>query len=409
MAASELAKIPPLLQGAVGTGALSGVVTLLYRRGEVAQVNAVGKRSVERDLPMTRDTLFRIASMTKPVTTVAALMLVEEGKLKLDDPIAKWAPEFAEMRVIDDPAGPLDATSAAARPITIEDLMTHRSGIAYGFTSTGPLEAAHRDKLGDPLASNADPDAWLKALASIPLSYQPGARFHYGHSTDVLGFIVGRIDGVAFRDSLMKRIFGPLGMTDTDFWVPQDKRDRAASLYTFDNATEKLRLLPALPYEAPPKFAAGGGGLVSKADDYLKFARLLLNGGEVDGVRLLRKESVDLMRANRLTPAQREIPFLGMDFWWQAQGFGLGLSMITDPDKHIIGVGRRGAYGWPGIFGTWWQADPTEDMILMYLIQNSAVLDGGGVGAAVAGQAMTARMAQPMFQRIAYDALSAAG
>ena len=346
-------------------------MTLIWREGEIAQVETMGRRDVETGAPMTRDTLFRIASMTKPVTSVAALMLMEEGKLTLTDPITKWAPEFADMRVLKSAAGPLEETYPAPRDITIEDLLTHRAGLAYGFTSMGPIAQAHDAALGDVMNVRLTADAWMKALGGLPLSYPPGERFHYSHATDVLGFLVGRIAGMDFRDLLIERIFEPLGMVDTDFYIPPAKRDRAAVVYRLNEETGALAPLAFDRHDEPPAFCGGGGGLISTADDYLKFARMLLKGGGLDGTRLLKPETVALMRANRLTDAQREITFMGIPFWL-GQGFGLGLSMITDPEKQAwMGAGSRGAFGWPGAFGTWWQADPEEDMIIIYLIQNS--------------------------------------
>ncbi|HEX4181211.1 MAG TPA: serine hydrolase domain-containing protein [Caulobacteraceae bacterium] len=401
----ELAKIGPSLRGIVESGLLSGAVTLLWRNGQIADVTCVGLRDIENRLPMQRDTLFRIASMTKPVTSVAALMLMEEGKLKLDDPITRWAPEFGGMRVLRDAAGPLDDTYPAPREITIDDLMTHRAGLAYGFTSVGPIAYAHQDALGDVLNSGHAPDAWMKALAGLPLSYPPGERFHYSHATDVLGFIVGRIAGATFRDFLMERIFGPLGMADTDFYMPPEKRARAAVVYRFDEEAGGLKPIPFAPYDAPPAFTGGGGGLVSTADDYLKFARMLLNKGEVDGVRLLKAETVELMTRNRLTDAQRDIPFMGIPFWG-GQGFGLGVSVITDAEKQAwMGVGSNGAFGWPGAFGTWWRADPAENMVMIYLVQNSMPLEPGSAAQLATGQRLAAQAALPMFQAIVHAAL----
>jgi CubicO group peptidase (beta-lactamase class C family) len=401
----ELAKIGPTLQGVVDSGVLSGAVTLLWRNGEIADVTCVGLRDIENKLPMQRDTLFRIASMTKPVTSIAALMLLEEGKLKLDDPITKWAPEFANMLVLKDAEGPLDATYPAPRDITIDDLMTHRSGLAYGFTSVGPIAYAHQDALGDVLNSGHNPDAWMKALGGLPLSYAPGERFHYSHATDVLGFIVGRIAGMPFRQFLMERIFGPLGMTDTDFYVPPQKRDRAAVVYRFDEASNGLKPVAFAQYDTPPAYTGGGGGLISTADDYLKFARMMLGKGEVDGVRLVKTETVEDMTKNRLTDAQREIPFMGIPFWG-GQGFGLGVSVITDAEKQAwMGVGTNGAFGWPGAFGTWWRADPAENMIMIYLVQNSMPLEPGSAAQLATGQRMAAQAALPMFQAITYGAL----
>ncbi|HTX47993.1 MAG TPA: serine hydrolase domain-containing protein [Caulobacteraceae bacterium] len=402
---AALAGIEPALQSVVDSGDLSGAVTLVWRNGEELQFNAVGKRDIEAGLPMTRDTIFRIASMTKPITSAAVMMLLEEGKLALEDPIAKWAPEFAKMRVLRDATGPLDETYPSPRDITIEDLLTHRAGLAYGFTSIGPIAYAHQKALGDVLNIDMTPDDWMKALASLPLSYPPGERFHYSHATDVLGFIVGRIGGKGFREFLRERIFGPLGMVDTDFYVPVEKRGRAAVVYRLDEKLEKLEPVPFKQYEAPPNFTGGGGSLVSTLDDYLRFARMMLNGGELDGRRYLKAETVRLMRANRLTDEQRRIPFMGIPFW-MGQGFGLGLSVITDPEKQAwMGAGSKGAFGWPGAFGTWWQASPEDGLILIYLIQNSMPLGPEAAAQLATGQRMAARAALPVFQRAAYAAI----
>ena len=401
----ELAKIGPTLKGVVDSGVLSGAVTLLWRNGEIADVTCVGLRDIENQLPMQRDTIFRIASMTKPVTSVAALMLMEEGRLKLDDPITKWAPEFADMKVLKDAQGPLDDVYDAPRDATIDDLMTHRAGLAYGFTSIGPIAYAHQNALGDVLNSGHDPDAWMKALGGLPLSYPPGERFHYSHATDVLGFIVGRIAGMPFREFLMQRILGPLGMADTDFYTPPEKRDRAAVVYRFNEEANTLKPVPFAVYDTPPAFTGGGGGLVSTADDYLTFARMLLGKGEVDGVRLLKTETVELMTTNRLTDEQRAIPFMGIPFWG-GQGFGLGLSVILDAEKQAwMGVGTNGAFGWPGAFGTWWRADPAENMVMIYLVQNSMPLEPESAAQLATGQRMAAQAALPMFQGITYAAL----
>jgi CubicO group peptidase (beta-lactamase class C family) len=354
---------------------------------------------------MRSDTLFRIASMTKPVTTVAALILMEEGKLKLDDPITKWLPEFKDMQVLKDATGPIEDTYPAPRDITVEDLMTHRAGLAYAFSSSGPIAQAHEDRLGPPLGTPLTPDAWLAALGSLPLSYPPGQQFHYSHATEVLGFLVARIEGKPLGQVLKDRIFTPLGMADTDFWAPPQKRDRLAKLYRMNPDTEQLEDV-SFPLETEqPAFESGGGGLVSSADDYLTFARMLLGRGEVDGVRLLKPETVDMMSANRLTDAQRQLPFLGMPFW-MSQGFGLGLSMVIDPAIHAwMGAGSTGAFGWPGAFGTWWQADPAQDLIAIYLIQDSMPLGPEAVANMAGRRGLAGRAALPAFQKAAYAAL----
>jgi len=370
----------------------------------VVQVNAIGHRDVEAGAPMTRDTLFRIASMTKPVTSIAALMLLEEGKLRLEDPITRWLPEFSDMRVLKDAAGPVDDTYPTPREITVEDLMTHRAGLAYAFTSVGPIAQAHEDRLGPPLGTPLSPDQWLAALGSLPLSYPPGERFHYSHATEVLGFLVARIEGKPLGQVLKDRIFGPLGMRDTDFWCPLEKRSRMAKLYRIDPQTDRLQDVSFPHADSQPAFEAGGGGLISTADDYLKFARMMLGKGEVDGVRLVKPETIDMMLANRLSDEQRGHGFLGMPFWL-SQGFGLGVSTIMDAQKHEwMGAGAAGSFGWPGAFGTWWQADPANDTILMFLIQDSMPLGPEAV-TAMQGQRPTGRIGGPMFQKMVYAAL----
>jgi CubicO group peptidase (beta-lactamase class C family) len=401
-AADKLAKIPTELQRFVDDRDLSGFVTLIWRRGSIAQIDTLGWRDIERKQPMQRDTLFRIASMTKPVTSVAAMMLIEEGKLALDAPIKRWLPEFANVRVLKDPQGSLDQTVAPHRDITVEDLFTHRAGLAYAFTSMGPIAKAYEQALPPGLAE----EPWLSALGRLPLSFQPGERFHYSHATDVLGFLIGRIAGKPIRDVLRERIFGPLAMNDTDFYTPRESCHRAAVVYRPDPNTQRLAPVPFPEHDSPPAFCSGGGGLTSTADDYLKFARMLLGGGAVDGVRLLRDDTVAMMARNRLTDAQRAIPFMGIPFWG-GQGFGLGLSVITDPEKQAwMGLGSKGAFGWPGAFGTWWQADPALDMVLIYLIQNSLPLGPEMASQLATGQRLGARAALPHFQRLVHSALA---
>ena len=403
---ARLAQVAPMLQDVVDNGMLSGAVTLMWRGGEIVDVTTVGWRDLATKAPMQRDSLFRIASMTKPVTSVAIMMLIEEGKLKLDDPITRWMPELADMQVLKNPAGPLDQTEPAARDITVEDLLTHRAGLAYGFSSVGPIAYAHEDALGSPLVNAMTPDAWLKALGALPLSYQPGQQFHYSHATDVLGFLAARIDGKSLGEVLKARIFDPLGMVDTAFWQPAAKRERMARLYEAPADGGPLRDVSLPMGDVAPAFEGGGGGLISTADDYLKFARAMLGGGAADGVRLVKPQTIAQMTANRLTPEQRQVPFMGMPFW-MSQGFGLGLSMIMDPVIHaFMGAGSEGAFGWPGAFGTWWQADAQKDMILIYLIQDSMPLGPEAVTAMQNQTRPTGRMALPMFQKLAYAALN---
>lgn len=388
---------------AVDAGLLSGAVTCVWHRGEVLQVNEIGCRDVDAGLPMQRDTIFRIASMTKPVTVAAAMALVEEGRLALGDPITRWIPEMTEMRVLADPTGPLDQTVPATRAITVDDLMTHRAGLAYGFSVTGPIARAYAQ-----VSLRQDQDHWLAEVAALPLVHQPGERLTYGHSTEVLGILISRIEGAPLHQVLQDRIFGPLGMADTGFFIDADKRARTATMYRLDPQSGLQHdAMGPIPVKEP-RFCQGGGGLVSTADDYLRFARMLLGGGEVDGVRVLSQESVAAMRTNRLTEEQRGHPFLGMPFWI-GRGFGLNLSVVTEPEKsqRLFGPGGAGTFSWPGAYGTWWQADPSRDLILIYLIQNFP--DFSSAGAAVAGNTALARLqsVQPRFVRRTYEALEA--
>ena len=401
---AKLALIRPALQAFVDSGELAGAVTLTSHRGEIVQADAVGWRDIAAGAPMGHDSLFRIASMSKPVTSVAAMMLVEEGRIALDDPITRWVPELADLRVMRDPAGALDDTEPARRDITVEDLLTHRSGIAYAPFSEGPLQHAYYEALGDPGMNRMSVDDWLAALGTLPLAYQPGDRFHYGHSSDVLGFLIGRVAGTTFRAFLQDRVFAPLGMADTDFWMPPDKRDRLASLYAYDEAVGDLAKVEVELYDAPPAYTPGGGGLISSAPDYHRFARMLLQGGEFGGRRLLRPETVELMRTNRLTPAQREHLFAGMPLW-RKSGFGLGLSVAEDLTDNPYACGAAGSITWPGIFGTWWQADPVNDLVLIFLIQHQVPVSAHSGSTIATGRGAMGRQALPVYQRNVYDAL----
>lgn len=401
---AKLALIGPALQAFIDSGELAGIVTFTSRGGEVVQAETLGWSDIEARAPMRADTLFRIASMTKPITSVAALMLIDQGRMALDDPISNWVPELADVRVLRVADGPLDDTVPLSRAITVEDLLTHRSGIAYAPFSEGPLKQAYENALGDPGLNRLTVDEWLAALGTLPLAFQPGRRFHYGHSTDVLGFLIGRIEGKPFRQVLRERIFWPLGMEDTDFWLPQEKRCRLASLYRYDENTSRLAKVELEMYDEAPAYTPGGGGLISCAEDYHRFARMLLEGGALDGVRLLRPETVRLMQTNRLTDAQRQIPFVGMPLW-QKSGFGLGFSIAEDLVDNPYGCGAPGSITWPGLFGTWWQADPVHDLVMIYLIQHQVPVSANSGSTLATGVGAAGRRALPVFQLGTYAAL----
>lgn len=400
----RLAKIPATLQQYVDDGVEAGFVTLLYRRGEVAQVNAIGFRDREAKLPMQRDTIFRMASMTKPVTCVAALHLMEQRGIGLFDPIDKWLPEFANPKVLNDPTGPLDQTHPAARPITFADLLTHRSGIVGQFNG-GPAAAAARGLSAD------DPtfDTWLKRLSAIPLVREPGSHFVYGTSHDVLGAFIQRVSGKSFGDYLKAELFDPLGMKDTGFWMPEAKHSRVAVVNARDENGKLIPVRRPVP-AAPRNFASGAGGLMSTADDYLQFARMLLNKGALGDRRYLSRRTVALFSTNWLTPEQRAEGAMGLANFWASQGFGLGVSVTDDPTRaRPLPYTGKGSYGWPGATGVWWRVDPAEELIPIFLVQNAFVPPGPGRAVAAAAAASRPASGRPpaavAFFDMAYEAI----
>lgn len=374
----------------VNAGGLAGAATLVWQNNREIQSAWVGWRDVESKLPVERDTLFRIASMTKPITSTLALMLFDEGRFALNDPITRWAPEFSQMRVLRSSTGALDQTVPAERLITFEDLLTHRSGLTYGDWHSDAIAKAHKEALGGTIDSEVLPDDWIARLAALPLIDQPGAGFHYGHSTDLLGLLIARMENMPLGDVLKRRIFDPLGMNDTGFTVPLEKRGRRAAAYGFDDAGQLCKRLTGpgdsfLP-ERPEGMAyvSGGQGLWATADDYLTFARMFLNAGTVNDVRLLQPETFTRMVTNCLSEDQL---INARSMLNAGHGFGLGVAVVLDPLKagpQPCG-GGMGAVGWPGAFGGWWRADPSNNSVLIFLTHNMLELeqlfDGIGLGA----------------------------
>jgi CubicO group peptidase (beta-lactamase class C family) len=384
------------LQKIVDSGQLAGAATLVWKKG-TAQTVCVGWRDVEDNLAVERDTIFRIASMTKPITSVAALMLVDEGRIALNDPIANHAPEFSRMRVLRSPDGPLDETDPAERLITFEDLLTHRAGLTYGDFHRGPISQAYREALGGDIDSDiAAPDEWIARLADLPLIGQPGAMWTYGRATDLLGLLLARIEGEPLGAVLKRRIFDPLGMKDSGFRVPPEKWNRRAAAYGFDDEGRLLKRSTwsgVVVSERPGDmtYESGGQGLWSTIDDYLSFARLFLGDGAVDGVRLLRPETLARMMTNQLTEAQRaQSGWFGRKPFAVGRGFGLGVSVVLETDQRdLMRRGGVGTVSWPGAFGGWWHADPNDGSVLIFLAHNMVDLAqmakgiGLGVWAAV--------------------------
>jgi len=389
---TALDPISAMLDAYVELGEIAGAATLVWRGGKVLQTGCVGWRDLEARLPLERDTPFRIASMSKPVTSLLAMMLVEDGRIGLDEPISRWAPEFEQMHVLRKADGPLDETDPADRQITFDDLLTHRSGLTYGGFQSGPLSAAYQQALGGDIDSHVTPDDWIAGLAALPLIAQPGASFNYSNSTDLLGLLLARIEGAPLEQVLRRRIFDPLGMKNTGFDAPHDRR---AGVYGFDSAgTLMLRttgpqnsFLPERPKTM--SFVSGGQGLWSTLDDYLAFARLFLGDGEVDGVRLLKPETLAQMTTNQLTDDQRaRAEMLSMPVF-EAHGFGRGLGVVMDPKNAPVTrcKGGIGTVGWPGAYGGWWQADPTDGSVMIFLAHNLFELEQleMGIGLGVYG------------------------
>ncbi|MBM4384456.1 MAG: beta-lactamase family protein [Deltaproteobacteria bacterium] len=368
---ARLARIDAAMQSYIDAKEIPGAVTLVARRGQIAHVTVQGKRAFDGDA-MTRDTIFRIYSMTKPITSVATLMLYEEGKLRLTDPVSKWIPELAQPRVLREPNAPLDATEPSPREITVRDLLTHCSGLVYQFSTGGPLASAYQEAgiLG---SSTMLPAAeWAKRLGTLPLAYAPGTRWNYSVSTDVLGLLVERVSGLPFAEFLETRLFRPLGMKDTAFNVSDDRLARFATNYTVVNGAATVQDAPSTStYRAKPVFPSGGGGLVSTVDDYARFALMLAGGGKLGSARILSRKTIELMASDHLTPSEFETFGLRGYRVFSGNSFGLGVMVQTEVAVYR-GLGSPGKNGWGGAAGTWYWVDPKEDLVAVMMIQRMA-------------------------------------
>jgi CubicO group peptidase (beta-lactamase class C family) len=372
---ARLERMHHALAGHVERGELPGLVTLISRRGEV-HVDAIGMKAVGGNEPMRRDTIFRITSMTKPITSVAAMILVEECKLRLDDPVDRLLPELADRKVVKRLDGPLDDTVPANRPISVRDLLTFRmgQGIVMAPPDTFPIQNAAAELelvgLGPPKPdSPLGPDEWMRRLGTLPLVHQPGEKWMYNLGSYVLSVLIARASGQPLETFLRERIFEPLGMRDTGFTVPEANLNRLATSYTVNRATGALVLHDGVAnsqWGRPPAFPDGGGGLVSTVDDYLAFSLMLLNKGKHGGERILSRPSVELMATDQLTPEQKAAsPFPGL---WENRGWGFGVCVVT----HRDGVAATpGQYGWNGGFGSSWSVDPAEEMVAMVMTQRA--------------------------------------
>jgi CubicO group peptidase (beta-lactamase class C family) len=363
---SRLERMHHVLSGHVQRGEMPGLVALVSRHDDV-HVETLGTLSVDRAAPMRRDTIFRIASLAKPITAVAAMILVEECTLRLDESIETWLPELADRRVLRSMASRIDDTVPAARPITLRDLLTYRMGFGSVLAPSGtyPIQELIREYRiggdGPPWPPQApDTQEWVRRLGLLPWMAQPGERWMYHVSADVLGVLIARVSGQSLGAFMRERIFDPLGMRDTAFHVPAEKIERLPPCYVFDRQTRRLEVYddPATSAWRPaPPFESGGGGLVSTVDDYLAFSRMLLNKGRHGHEQVLSRAAVETMTSDQLTPEQRA----GAEvFFGASRSWGLGLAVDIRRDEIFRTPGR---FGWDGGLGTSAYTDPVEDVI----------------------------------------------
>ena len=369
----RLARVREVVGSYVDAREVPGAVAVVARRGEV-HIESVGNLAFEgagSKTPMAADTICRMASMTKPIVAACAMTLVEDGTLRLDDPVDPLLPELADMKVLADLRGPLEDTVPAKRSITLRDLLTYTlgTGMVVGYEpGTVPiadaLDALYREDPEPP------PDEFIRRLGALPLVHQPGERWMYNTAADVTGVLIARATGMSFGDAVRERICEPLGMKDTAFSVPAENIDRLATAYQRDEATGKLVVAdaPAGYWSRPPVFESGGGGLVSTANDYLAFASAMLAGGVYVGKRVLSRPSVTLMASDQLTPAQKDMSGHWQEGYFDDIGWGFGMSVRTRRTHLGPSVG---GYGWPGLYGTEWCNDPAEDMVVILMIQRA--------------------------------------
>ena len=371
LSSAQLGRVRGWAERLVESGKLAGVTTMVARRGRVAHLHSCGLANREAGQAMAPDTIVRIYSMTKPLTSVAVMMLYEQGHFQLDDPVSQFLPCFTTMRVAaGGQRGKID-TVPAARPITIRDLLTHTSGLTYGFMQSTLVDARYRDEGIDFQTADCTLGELVERAAALPLLAQPGAEWNYSIATDVLGHLVAVVSGEPFGDFLQHRVIEPLGMADTGFHVPAQKHARFAANYG-PSSSGGLTLLddPANSrYLAPRSICSGGGGLVSTAADYMRFCQFILGRGELDGVRLLGRKTVELMTSNHL---RGDMAAMGMPRFsessYEGVGFGLGFSVMLDPARAQI-VGTPGEVAWGGAASTAFWVDPAEELAVVLLTQ----------------------------------------
>jgi len=368
----------------IDSGRFPGTQLLIYRRGKIVHSTVQGLADVERKVPVKDDTIFRIYSMTKPITSVAFMMLVEEGRVALDEPVHKYIPEWKNLGVFQAGTAPAFLTKPPPRPMLIVDLLRHTSGLTYGFQQRSNVDAAYRELRIEELDKGKTLQSMIDELAKLPLEFSPGEAWNYSVSADVIGYLIGKISGKPFEQFLKERIFDQLDMKDTDFFVPAAKTRRFAACYSADpeggvtlHATDRKGGLTLQDdptkssFLSPPSFFSGGGGLCSTAADYLTFCRALLNGGELGGVRLLGPKTLKLMTSNHL-PGGLDLPGMSRSLFSEATyngiGFGLGFAVTMDPAQTLI-AGSPGEFNWGGLATTSFFVDPAEELITIFMTQ----------------------------------------
>jgi CubicO group peptidase (beta-lactamase class C family) len=372
---ARLGRMHDVMAGYVERGEVPGVVTLVSRRGEV-YVDAIGMKAAGGSDPVRRDTIFRIASMTKPITAVATMILVEECNLRLDEPVDRLLPELSGRKVLNRLDAPLDDTVPANRPISVRDLLTFRMG--FGQMMTRPdaypiLKAANELQIGmgpPNLTTMPAPDEWIRRLGTLPLMHQPGEKWMYHTASDVLGVLIARASGQPFETFLRERIFEPLSMKDTAFSVPVATLDRLATSYWTNFKTGAFEVYDEAEsghWSRPATFQSGGAGLVSTVDDYLAFGQMLLNKGKHGSERILSRPSVEAMTTDHLTPRQKAASGL-VSGYFDSHGWGFGVSIVTRRDDI---TGDVGTFGWDGGLGTSWRSDPKEEMVGILMTQRA--------------------------------------
>lgn len=372
LSSERLAHVDATMHAYVDKGKLPGVQTVMSRRGQVVHHDCYGFADIEAERPVTPETIYRIYSMTKPITSVGLMMLYEQGTFLLENPISRWLPEFADVQVWDGGTAEAPQTRPPTRAVTVHDVLTHVSGLTYGFHFQHPLDELYRaNALGDFSEPTYDLAEGIERLASLPLLFDPGTRWNYSMSTDVCGRLIEVMSGQPLDEYLRDRITGPLGMHDTAFYAPEAELARCSPLYTRGQKGGLHKMTGPESMVQPPKFLSGGGGLVGTAGDYMQFCHMLLRGGELDGTRLLSPRTIRYMARNHL-PHGQLLNEIGQSTFSEATmegtGFGLGFAVIEDAAA-LQNLASEGEFSWGGAASTAFWVDPVEEICVVFMTQ----------------------------------------